>query len=112
MIELPVIDAADQEFSVILLNRRATFRLRYAPFSNRWSMDLSIDDEPVLHGRRIVLGVDLLATFDFGLGHLVASPAQEGGTAEPGRTELPNGVVRLYHFTDADIAAAVAVRGA
>lgn len=111
MIELPVIDAADQEFSVVLLNRRATFRLRYAPFSDRWSLDLSLDDEPVLHGRRIVLGVDLLAAFNFGIGHLVAATAQEGGTAAPGRDELPDGVVRLYHFTDADIATAIAARG-
>lgn len=105
MIEIPVADAADQEFSVVLAKRRATFRLRYAPFSDRWSLDLSLDDVPVLHGRRIVIGVDLLAAFDFGIGHLMAAQAQEGGTDQPGRSQLPNGVVRLYHFTDADLAA-------
>lgn len=105
MIEIPVADAPDQEFSVVLSNRRVTFRLRYAPFNERWSLDLSLDDVPVLHGRRIVTGIDLLAGFDFGIGHLIAMPSQDGANDPPGRTQLPSGVVRLYHVTEADLAA-------
>lgn len=105
MIEIPVADAPDQELSVVLANRRTTIRLRYAPYEDRWSMDLSLDDVPVLHGRRVVTGIDLLAGFDFGIGHLIAAPSQEGANDPPGRAQLPSGVVRLYHYTDADLAA-------
>lgn len=99
MIELPVINEADQLFSAVLDGIRVTFRLRYSPFYDRWSMDLSIDDEPVIYGRRIVVGSDLLAPYNLGIGSLIAI-APDGGAAMPAnRTALPNGQVRLYHFT-------------
>lgn len=106
MIELPVLDEADQQFGAILTNRRVTIRLRYNRTTDRWAFDLSIDDLPVLRGRRIVLGVDLLAAFDFGIGAIFAFPAVEG--ALPNRTGLPAGRVKLYHATDDEIAAALA----
>jgi hypothetical protein len=105
MIEFTIADEADQQFATILNGRRVTMRLRYNVTTDRWSFDLSIDDEPVLHGRRIVTGVDLLAPFDFGLGALFAVPIDSNN---PGRVELPRGSVRLYHATDAEIAAALA----
>ena len=106
MIQLTVIDAPDQQFGAILSNRRVTMRLRYNPTSERWTFDLSIDDLPVLHGRRIVTGIDLLEPFNFGIGALFALPVTPG--AVPDRDALPNGTVRLYHATEAEIAAALA----
>lgn len=102
MIEFPIIDEADQEFSTILENRRVSVRLRYNAASDRWSFNLSIDDLPVLHGRRIVTGVDLILPFDFGIGILFALPAT-GDSAQPTRTDLPNGIVRFYSTTEAEL---------
>lgn len=98
MIRFQIIDAADQQFGAILNRRRVTLRLRYNPTTDRWSFDLSIDNLPVLHGKRIVTGVDLLKSFDFGIGQIFAWPAVAG--AVPDRANLPNGNVRLYHVTD------------
>lgn len=101
MKEIPVADAPDQRFSAILNNRRVTFRLWFNSTSDRWSMDLSIDDQPVLRGRKVVLDVNLLQPFDFGIGAIFASA--NGTDVEPGRAELPAGTVKLYHATDAEI---------
>lgn len=105
MIEFTIADEADQQFATILNGRRVTIRLRYNVTTDRWSFDLAIDDEPVLHGRRIVIGVDLLKSFNLALGSLFALPVD---STNPGRTELPRGRVRLYHATEAEIAAALA----
>lgn len=104
MIRFDIIDAADQQFSAVVGPRRCTVRVRYNVWTDRWSFDLAIDDLPVLHGRRIVTGVDLLAAFDFGVGLIFAQPNKAG--AEPGRAELPAGDVRLYQATQAEYEAA------
>lgn len=104
MIVFSIVDAADQQFGTIVNNRRVTIRLRWNLSSGRWSFDLAIDDLPVLTGRRIVTGIDLLAPFDLGIGAIFALSAVPG--AQPGRNELPAGDVRLYHATADEIAAA------
>jgi hypothetical protein len=104
MITFKIIDAADQQFGTIINNQRVTIRLRWNLTSGRWSFDLSIDDLPVLTGRRVVSGIDLLSAFNFGIGAIFALPAVP--TALPGREELPSGDVRLYHATQAEIDAA------
>lgn len=104
MIVFTIVDAPDQTFGTIINNRRVTIRLRWNLLSERWSFDLSIDDLPVLTGRRIVTGIDLLAPFDFGIGAIFALAAVPG--AQPGRNELPAGDVRLYHATQEEIAEA------
>lgn len=103
MKQFTVIDAADQQFGTILNNRRVTIRLRYNPTSDRWSMDLSIDDLPVLYGKRIVTGVNLLASFDFDIGKIFAVATAAG--SEPDRAALPSGLVRLYHILDEEFEA-------
>lgn len=106
MKELSIIDAADQQFGMVLDNRRVTIRVRYNPTSERWSFDLSVDDLPVIHGRRIVLGVDLLAPFALGLGAIFAVSTAAGD--EPDRDALPAGLVRIYHASAAELEAYVA----
>lgn len=101
-----IIDAADQQFGTIINGRRVTIRLRYNPTNDRWSFDLSIDDLPVLHGRRIVTGVDLLAPFNLGLGVIFAAEVTPG--AVPDRDALPAGEVRVYNASEAEVAAVVA----
>ncbi|WP_018445511.1 phage baseplate plug protein [Rhizobium gallicum] len=101
-----VVDYADQQFGTIINGRRVTIRLRYNASSDRWSFDLSIDNLPVLTGRRVVTGVDLLAPFDLGLGAIFAYAVTPG--AVPDRAALPAGTVLLVQVSDAEIAAAVA----
>lgn len=100
MIELPIASAADQQFGVILNDRRVTLRLRYNPTTDRWSFDLSVDDLPVIHGRRIVTGIDLLAPFALEIGGIYAVSTAAGDA--PSRDALPSGLVRLYHVLDAE----------
>lgn len=107
MTEFEIANEADQQFATILENRRVSFRLRYSETSDRWSLDLSVDDLPVLMGVRIVTGVDLLSPYNLGLGILFALPSAEDD-APPNRTNLPSGVVRLYHTTDEEVEATLA----
>ena len=103
MREFVITNDADQQFTVILSGRRCTIRIRYNGSVDRWMMDLSIDDAPVLTGRRLVVGSDLLAAYDFGLGSIFI--LSETGTLNPGRDELPGGLVRMYHATAAEVEA-------
>lgn len=102
--ELPIIDAPSQSFTTTLSGRRCDFLVNYSTWAGRWSFDLSIDGVKVLAGRRIVLGVDLIAQFAFGIGSLIAAPWGDD-EAEPGRTELPSGRVRLFHYDPLEVAA-------
>lgn len=105
MIEFEIADHADQKFATTLNNRRVSMRLRHNPTNDRWSLDFSIDGEAVLHGRRIVSGSDLLAAFNLGIGAIFALPE---GDDLPGRTQLPQGRVKLYHATSEELSEAVA----
>ena len=105
MIQIEIIDEPKQKFSLILNSRRVTFELWYSVFNDRWSLDLSIDGDKVLHGRKIVTGIDLLEAFDFGIGVIFA---WSNGNQAPTRENLPLGLVRLYHTTREEIDAAVA----
>lgn len=105
MIEFTITDAPDQKFATILNNRRVSLRLRYNQLVGRWSFDLSIDDQPVLHGRRIVTGIDLLASFAFNIGVMFAAAIIPG--AEPDRNGLANGSVKFYQTTEDEIREAI-----
>lgn len=98
-----ILDQSDQQFGTVIGTKRVTIRVRYNPASDRWSFDLSIDDVPVLHGRKIVTGVDLLAPFNFGLGVIFAAAVTTGSV--PDRSALPNGTVKVFHATDDEVAA-------
>lgn len=106
MREIQIIDAADQQFGLMLNRRRVTMRVRYNTSTERWNFDLSVDDLPVIHGRRIVLGVDLLEVFNLDLGKIFALATVAGDA--PDRDGLPSGLVRLYHVSDEEIEAYLA----
>ena len=106
MIQIKVLDAPKQKFSVLLERRRVTFELWYNVTTDRWTMDLSIDGAPVLQGRRIVTGVDLIAPFNFSIGALFALAEASGDV--PDRDALPQGTVKLYHATQEEIDASMA----
>lgn len=100
-----ITDHADQQFGTIINGSRVSLRLRYNPSNDRWSFDLSLDDKPVLQGRRVVTGVDLLAPFDFGIGVMFAAAVKPGSV--PDRNALPEGNVRFYHATQEEVDAAI-----
>lgn len=103
MIKFRIEDQPDQQFSAILERRRVTLRLRYNVTSARWSFDIAIDDVPVLHGRRIVTGVDLLKPFNLGIGVIFAASANLDRETAPDLTSLVDGSVNLYQTTVAEI---------
>lgn len=105
MIEFTVKSHANQEFSTVMNNRRVTIRLWYSKVSDRWSMDISIDGEPVLTGVRVSPGVDMLEAFDFKIGAIFAI-SEKGDAAD--RDALPEGRVKLYHASKDEISEAVA----
>lgn len=96
-------DHADQRFDAILNGQRVSIRLRWNGFIGRWCFDLAVSSTPVLHGRRVVSGVDLLSAFNFGLGLIFTS-----GSTAPGYDELVDGAVKLFHATEAEYQAALA----
>lgn len=105
MIQFKISTDPDQRFSLILNNKRVTFRFRYNTETDRWSFDIALDDVPVLTGRRVVTGVDLIAPFALGIGKLFAVENVPG--AVPDRLGLPNGIVRFYQVSDEEYDAAV-----
>lgn len=105
MIQIDILDESKQKFSLILNNQRVTIQLWYSVSKDRWSFDLALDGEWVVTGRKIVMGVDLLAPFNLGIGILFCAP--ETPDAVPDRTGLPLGLVRLYHATEEERDAAV-----
>ncbi|WP_019997243.1 phage baseplate plug family protein [Aureimonas ureilytica] len=104
MQQILITDAPDQRLSVVMNGQRCTLRMRFNTLADRWFLDLAIDDAPIITGRKMVLNIDLLEPFDLGLGSLFLAAEVEG--AQPGRFELPDGSVRLYHATPDEIAAA------
>jgi hypothetical protein len=97
MKEIKLIDSASQTFSVVLNGKRCAFAFRYNPTSDRWCFDLAVADVWKARGRRVVLGRDLLATQDPGIGALVAIDFEDAGN-EPNRANLPARRVRLYQI--------------
>ena len=90
-------DHADQQFGTIINGRRVS---AFGAIGD----SVSIDDQPVLHGRKIVTGVDLLAPFQFGLGVIfAASPAAD---IAPTLDALVGGSVRLFSASEAEVEAA------
>jgi len=95
--ELPIISDPSQSFTTTLSGRRCDFLVNYNAVSDRWAFDLSIDSILVVAGRRIVSGVDLIKPFAIGIGAIVAAPWGDADD-NPGRTQLPAGLVRLFHI--------------
>lgn len=108
LLRIPVMDAPSQRMGLVLNGRRVTLTLNYNKMLDRWSFDLAIDTAPVLHGRRIVLGIDLLAPFNLGLGQVIAVD-YEGKGADPGYSELVTGRARLLQADPAVVAEIVAL---
>lgn len=97
--EIPVISAPFQRLTTVLSGKAVAIELTYNATAGRWHLDLSIEGVPVLKGRRLVTGADLLRPFRLGVGKL-AVVDWAGQTGEPGRDTLPSGAFRLMQLAD------------
>lgn len=94
-VKFNMLNQANQKFSAVLNDQRVTFHTLYSNFADRWSMDVAIDDNYVLTGRKILPGVNILKPFNYGIGDVVA--LGEKSTYQAARNEIPNGLVNIYH---------------
>jgi len=98
MIELKILDVPKQTFSLMLNERSVRFDVLYNTISDRWTIDLWIDDELKLSGRKIVTGCDLVYAFNLGIGQIIAiDPSAKD--LMPDRDNLPSGAVVLLQST-------------
>lgn len=104
MREFVLTAAPDQEFTTILNLQRCTLRFRWNVWVGRWMFDLRIGSRDAVLGRRVVLGVDLIEPFGLGIGGIFAAD-YEGKGAMPGRTEIAERRIRLFHIDPAEIEA-------
>jgi hypothetical protein len=95
--EIQVTSDPGQIFSLVVDGQKVSLRLRYNTHSERFSMDLSIDETPRLTGRKVVTNVDLLKPFDFGIGSIFAA-APDGSPVKPTIDAFAARQVRLYHY--------------
>ena len=100
MIRIPVIDEKAQEVSVDADGRRVTLTLWVSDYSERVSISVAVDGDPVLIGRRIVAGSDLLKPFGFGIGGMFVWPLN----VPPTLGALASGDCGLYLATEAEMA--------
>lgn len=71
LFELPMSDEPSQEFTCEIGGTNYLFRIQLNVRGNLWTMDVSTsDDEPILQGVALTLGVDLLSNERFTSGLL------------------------------------------
>lgn len=95
--ELPVSGQPGQVFSTVTNGQKITIRLRYNTVTERFSMDLSIDEVAVLTGVKLVSNIDFLEPFDLGIGKLFVAGVRDAETA-PTLSAFAEGRVKLYQY--------------
>jgi len=95
--EFSVLDAPSQSADVTMNGRRINILLNYNALYDYWTLNLYEEGRPLVVGRKLVLGVDLIERYNLGIGkiicyHVTSKVVRE----EPNRVNLPNGDVKLY----------------
>ena len=107
MLEFEFSDTPDQKVAIKLESQRVSFRFRKNRTLDRVTMDVSIDGAPVLQGRKLIAGTNLLKVLSqtYGLGLLfIYSPKNLIPTLD----NLVSGQAKLYYMTLEEFNAAVA----
>jgi hypothetical protein len=99
---IPVVAAYDQAVSLIMGAQRVTLRLWYNVTTERWNLDLSRDGAPVLTGKRMPLGTDVLAAHGLGMGALLFHSDKPGAVAD--YESVVSGAVQLIHVEPEELA--------
>ena len=94
--EIKIINAPSQRFVINVADNAMLFHFKYNTRTDRWTFDLSVNNVDVISGRKVVLNIDLLAPYGFGVGLIVAIEPENQGQL-PDRNNLVNGTIRLFH---------------
>lgn len=104
MIVLPVANSSDQRFSFRSEQRRVTMRLRFSTSEDRWSCDLSVDDQIVLEGQRLTVNANILAAYgSISIGAIFVRLT----SGDLDREAFNENRATLYHATDGEVNAAI-----
>lgn len=98
--------APDQRLSVIVDGRRSTFRFRFNAWAQRWHFDMALDDQPVIYGRRVVSGRNLIPGVVLP-GKLFAY-VYAGNGSQPGLGDFASGAADLFYVGEAELETALA----
>jgi hypothetical protein len=110
MKRIPFTGYTRERLTTTIEGRTISLRVRYSSESESWFLDLAetqpgTEETPLLSGRRITLGNDLLGSLDLRLGALYAIDTTGAGV-DPGAGDLGSRVL-IYHLTEAELAAGV-----
>lgn len=95
--ELVLLDQPSQTMDVAMNGQRVKFHFKYNTRSDHWTFDLYRGNVALLHGKKLVLGIDLLERYSFGLGSVLCHRfINREEPIEPNRSNLPKRDVRLY----------------
>lgn len=108
MKRIPFTGYPRERVTATLEGRTISLRVRYSSEFELWTLDLAEtapgeDETPLLTGRRITLGNDLLGGLNLRLGALYAIDTTGTGT-DPSAGDLGSRV-QIYHLTTAEIEA-------
>lgn len=95
--EFPILNQPVQQFSTVINGLKVSFLVRYSVTSRRFSLDLAIDETPVLTGIRMVSNQDLVDVFDLGLGMFFVAGVRDY-QAEPTLEAFAEGAVKFYRY--------------
>lgn len=105
MQEIKLIDSPSQVFITKLGTTKVKLHFKYNSVSDRWTFDVYINEVPKLHGRRVVLGTNLIAPYTdlVSIGVLVAADPSFGGVL-PNRANIPSGLIKMYQLDSSELA--------
>ncbi len=104
IVELHLIDEPYQRIKTAMNGQIVELYFKYNTQTDHWTLDVYKDGKPLLSGRKLVLGIDLLGRYNFGLGSLVCSHITSKETvSEPNRYNLVNGDVRVFTVWKEDV---------
>lgn len=97
-----ITEDADQRFDVVLNNKRVVLRLWYNRMTERWDLSVYNGTEPLILGKRVIAGVDLVRGYGLDIGSIFALGEGQG------RNAFTSGELALYHATSEEIEEALA----
>lgn len=123
MTVMPIGTSTAQRYTFTMEGETITVFLRYVVLSDKWLISLERDGVTILAGQRLVIGTDLLSSFNFKLGSLFLFDSRLEGILgghstehafgelgdpgnDPGRSELGDSIL-LVHASEAEKSAAI-----
>lgn len=102
MLRLPVSNLPKQSFSFAVDGTTYGITLLYNTIDSNWFMDFAVNDKPLITGRRVVHGVNLVNGYQ---GCIIFALNASGNDTPITYDSLIAGNTRLYYTTLAELAA-------